>query len=52
MELSGSDTNTLAIGEGDTYITITGNGTSPNTMRIPVSYTHLYMLVKLIPIWA
>lgn len=41
MELSGSDTNTLAIREGDTYITITGNGTSPNTMRIqPPSYTY------------
>lgn len=41
VELSGSDTNTLAIGEGDTYITITGNGTSPNTMRIqPPSYTY------------
>lgn len=41
VELSGSDTNILAIGEGDTYITITGNGTSPNTMRIqPPSYTY------------
>lgn len=41
IELSGSDTNTLAIGEGDTYITITGNGTSPNTMRIQLpSYTY------------
>lgn len=41
VELSGSDTNTLAIGEGDTYITITGNGTSPNTMRIRLpSYTY------------
>lgn len=41
VELSGSDTNTLAIGEGDTYITITGNGTSPNTMRIQLpSYTY------------
>lgn len=41
VELSGSDTNTLAIGEADTYITITGNGTSPNTMRIqPPSYTY------------
>ena len=41
VKLSGSDTNTLAIGEGDTYITITGNGTSPNTMRIqPPSYTY------------
>ena len=41
VELSGSDTNILAIGEGDTYITITGNGTSPNTMRIQLpSYTY------------
>lgn len=41
VELSGSGTNTLAIGEGDTYITITGNGTSPNTMRIQLpSYTY------------
>lgn len=41
VELSGSDTNTLAIGEGDTYITITGNGTSPNTMRIQLpSYAY------------
>lgn len=41
VELSGSDTNTLAIGEGDTYITITGNGTSPNTIRIQLpSYTY------------
>lgn len=41
VKLSGSGTNTLAIGEGDTYITITGNGTSPNTMRIqPPSYTY------------
>lgn len=41
VELSGSDTNTLAIGEEDTYITITGNGTSPNTMRIQLpSYTY------------
>lgn len=41
VELSGRDTNTLAIGEGDTYITITGNGTSPNTMRIRLpSYTY------------
>lgn len=41
VKLSGSDTNTLAIGEGDTYITITGNGISPNTMRIqPPSYTY------------
>lgn len=41
VKLSGSDTNTLAIGEGDTYITITGNGTSPNTMRIQLpSYTY------------
>ena len=40
VELSGSDTNILAIGEGDTYITITGNGISPNTMRIQLpSYT-------------
>ena len=47
VELSGSDTNTLAIGEGDTYITITGNGTSPNTMRIqlPPSYTYSSSLV-------
>lgn len=41
VELSGSNTNTLAIGEGDTYITITGNGTPPNTMRIQLpSYTY------------
>ena len=41
VELSGSDTNILAIGEGDTYITITGNGISPNTMRIQLpSYTY------------
>lgn len=41
VQLSGSGTNTLAIGEGDTYITITGNGTSPNTMRIQLpSYTY------------
>ncbi|QOR57026.1 VOG4599 [uncultured phage cr109_1] len=41
VELSGSDTNILAIGEGDTYITITGNGASPNTMRIRLpSYTY------------
>lgn len=41
VKLSGSDTNILAIGEGDTYITITGNGTSPNTMRIQLpSYTY------------
>lgn len=41
VELSGSDTDILAIGEGDTYITITGNGTSPNTMRIQLpSYTY------------
>lgn len=41
VKLSGSDTNTLAIGEGDTYITITGNGTSPNTIRIQLpSYTY------------
>lgn len=41
VELSGSYTNTLAIGEGDTYITITGNGASPNTMRIQLpSYTY------------
>lgn len=41
VELSGSDTN-LAIGEGDAYITTTGNGTSPNTMHIqlPSSYTY------------
>lgn len=47
VELSGSDTNILAIGEGDTYITITGNGTSPNTMRIqlPPSYTYSSSLV-------
>lgn len=46
VELSGSDTNTLAIGEGDTYITITGNGTSPNTMRIQLpSYTYSSSLV-------
>lgn len=46
VELSGSDTNTLAIGEGDTYITITGNGTSPNTMRIRLpSYTYSSSLV-------
>lgn len=45
-ELSGSDTNILAIGEGDTYITITGNGTSPNTMRIQLpSYTYSSSLV-------
>lgn len=46
VELSGSDTNTLAIGEGDTYITITGNGTSPNTMHIQLpSYTYSSSLV-------
>lgn len=46
VELSGSDTNTLAIGEGDTYITITGNGASPNTMRIRLpSYTYSSSLV-------
>lgn len=46
VELSGSDTNTLAIGKGDTYITITGNGTSPNTMRIQLpSYTYSSSLV-------
>lgn len=46
VELSGSDTNTLAIGEGNTYITITGNGTSPNTMRIQLpSYTYSSSLV-------
>lgn len=47
VELSGSDTNILAIGEGDTYITITGNGASPNTMRIqlPSSYTYSSSLV-------
>lgn len=46
VELSGSDTNTLAIGEEDTYITITGNGTSPNTMRIQLpSYTYSSSLV-------
>lgn len=46
VELSGSDTNILAIGEGDTYVTITGNGTSPNTMRIqPPSYTYSSSLV-------
>ncbi len=46
VELSGSNTNTLAIGEGDTYITITGNGTSPNTMRIQLpSYTYSSSLV-------
>lgn len=46
VELSGSDTNTLAIGEGDTYITITGDGTSPNTMRIQLpSYTYSSSLV-------
>lgn len=46
VELSGSDTNILAIGEGDTYITITGNGTSPNTMRIQLpSYTYSSSLV-------
>ena len=46
VELSGSGTNTLAIGEGDTYITITGNGTSPNTMRIQLpSYTYSSSLV-------
>lgn len=46
VELSESDTNTLAIGEGDTYITITGNGTSPNTMRIQLpSYTYSSSLV-------
>lgn len=46
VKLSGSDTNTLAIGEGDTYITITGNGTSPNTMRIQLpSYTYSSSLV-------
>lgn len=46
VELSGSDTNILAIGEGDTYITITGNGISPNTMRIQLpSYTYSSSLV-------
>lgn len=46
VELSGSDTNILAIGEGNTYITITGNGTSPNTMRIQLpSYTYSSSLV-------
>lgn len=46
VELSGSDTNILAIGEGDTYITITGNGTSPNTMRIQLpSYIYSSSLV-------
>lgn len=46
VELSGSNTNILAIGEGDTYITITGNGTSPNTMRIQLpSYTYSSSLV-------
>lgn len=46
VELSGSDTNILAIGEGDTYITITGNGTSPNTMRIQLpSYAYSSSLV-------
>lgn len=46
VELSGSDTNTLAIGEGDTYITITGKGTSPNTMRIQLpSYKYSSSLV-------
>lgn len=46
VELPGSDTNILAIGEGDTYITITGNGTSPNTMRIQLpSYTYSSSLV-------
>lgn len=46
VELSGSDTNILAIGEGVTYITITGNGTSPNTMRIQLpSYTYSSSLV-------
>lgn len=46
VELSGSDTNILAIGEGDTYITITGNGTSPNTMHIQLpSYTYSSSLV-------
>lgn len=46
VELSGSDTNILAIEEGDTYITITGNGTSPNNMRIQLpSYTYSSSLV-------
>lgn len=46
VELSGSDTNILAIGEGNTYITITGNGISPNTMRIQLpSYTYSSSLV-------
>lgn len=46
VKLSESDTNTLAIGEGDTYITITGNGTSPNNMRIRLpSYTYSSSLV-------
>lgn len=46
VELSRSDTNILAIGEGDTYITITGNGISPNTMRIQLpSYTYSSSLV-------
>lgn len=46
VKLSGSDTNILAIGEGNTYITITGNGTSPNTMRIQLpSYTYSSSLV-------
>lgn len=45
VELSESDTNILAIGEGDTYITITGSGTSPN-MRIQLpSYTYSSSLV-------
>lgn len=47
VELSGSDTNILAIGEGDTYITITGNGTSPNNIRIQLpSYTYSSSLVE------
>lgn len=46
VKLSESGTNTLAIGEGDTYITITGNGTSPNNMRIRLpSYTYSSSLV-------
>lgn len=46
VELSGSGTNILAIGEGDTYITITGNGTSSNTIRIQLpSYTYSSSLV-------
>ena len=46
VELSGSGTDILAIGEGDTYITITGSGTSSNTIRIQLpSYTYSSSIV-------